>query len=262
MGSAMDNYLLFQLYGPLASWGDVAVGEERPSLPHPGKSAVLGLLAAALGVTRDQEAMLNAMIRSYRVAVRMDSPGLPLRDYHTVQVPPQAALKKRPSATRKDELTALKRYQKDSTNTGGTILSYREYRNDARYRIAVTATADAPFTLQNCAEALQRPRLQLYLGRKSCPLALPMQPQVIEACPSILDAFRHARFIDVTGLTSTLNADRYRLPDASNSLFWEHGMQSGIDPRETFTRYDLPRSRKRWQFTSRPEHHAAVKEDN
>lgn len=256
----MDDYLLFQLYGPLASWGDVAVGEERPSLPHPGKSAIVGLMAAALGVTRDQENVLEKMAHHYRVAVRVDSSGLLLRDYHTAQVPPQVALKKHPSATRKDELAALRRYQREHTGTSGTILSYREFRNDARYRIAVTAATDAPFSLDECAEALRRPRLPIYLGRKSCPPALPMQPQIATA-GSILDAFIQAKFTDVKSLMSELETDRYTLPDPSSSLFWEHGMNSGVEPRETFTRYDLPRSRKRWQFAPRAEHHAAVREE-
>ena len=40
--------LIFQLYGPLASWGAPAVGETRPSSDHPGRAALLGLLASAL----------------------------------------------------------------------------------------------------------------------------------------------------------------------------------------------------------------------
>ena len=36
----MRAYLVFQLYGPLASWGDIAVGETRPSTPIPSKSAI------------------------------------------------------------------------------------------------------------------------------------------------------------------------------------------------------------------------------
>ena len=41
--------LIFQLYGPLASWGAPAVGETRPSSDHPGRAALLGLLANRFG---------------------------------------------------------------------------------------------------------------------------------------------------------------------------------------------------------------------
>ena len=52
----MADFLVFQLYGALASWGDIAVGEYRPSQGQPSKSAVTGLLAAALGIARADEA--------------------------------------------------------------------------------------------------------------------------------------------------------------------------------------------------------------
>ncbi|MEN9864624.1 MAG: hypothetical protein RL748_214, partial [Pseudomonadota bacterium] len=46
------EFLLFQLQAPLASWGGAAVGEFRGSEEYPGQSALLGLLGAALGLTR------------------------------------------------------------------------------------------------------------------------------------------------------------------------------------------------------------------
>ena len=52
----MADFLVFQLYGALASWGDIAVGEYRPSQGHPSKSAITGLLAAALGIEREDDA--------------------------------------------------------------------------------------------------------------------------------------------------------------------------------------------------------------
>ena len=42
----MPAFLLFSLWAPLAAMGDVAVGERRTGLERPGKSAVLGLVAA------------------------------------------------------------------------------------------------------------------------------------------------------------------------------------------------------------------------
>ena len=52
----MTDYLIFRLYAPLASWGEAAVGETRPTATYPGKGAVLGLLGAALGIRRDDDA--------------------------------------------------------------------------------------------------------------------------------------------------------------------------------------------------------------
>ncbi|MCI5211471.1 MAG: type I-E CRISPR-associated protein Cas5/CasD [Candidatus Electrothrix sp. ATG2] len=103
--ATMQKFLVFQLYGPLASWGGVAVGGERPVAPHPGRSAILGMLAAAAGIRRDQEEQHQALEQSFGMAVRMETAGSSLNDYHTAQVPPQAALKKHPAITRRDELS-------------------------------------------------------------------------------------------------------------------------------------------------------------
>ena len=81
------EYLLFRLYGPLASWGEIAVGESRHSANYPSKSALLGLVAAALGITRDDEAMQNRLHQDYALAMEVLSTGQLLRDYHTAQVP-------------------------------------------------------------------------------------------------------------------------------------------------------------------------------
>jgi len=93
-------YLIFRLYGPMCAWGDIAVGEQRPSAGHPAKSAVLGLLAAALGVRRDEEGRQKLLADAYAMAVRVDVSGELLRDYHAITVQtPHTALLFGPKAT-------------------------------------------------------------------------------------------------------------------------------------------------------------------
>ena len=46
----MTEFLIFQVYGPSQAWGDIAVGEIRPVVDHPGRSGIAGLLAASLGL--------------------------------------------------------------------------------------------------------------------------------------------------------------------------------------------------------------------
>src|SRR5574343_917945 len=101
-GAEMKDYLIFQLYGPLASWGEIAVGEVRPSAAYPSRSALLGLLAAALGVERGEGAALAALAEAYRFGVKLHWEGQVLRDYHTVQRGP--ALRKHTYRTRRQEL--------------------------------------------------------------------------------------------------------------------------------------------------------------
>ncbi len=152
----MTEYLLIRLYGPLASWGEIAVGESRHSAVHPSRSAMLGLLGAALGIQRDDDAGQQALIKGYRFGIKLECAGSPLRDYHTVQV--GVLPRKFQFRSRRQELMADK---------VDTILSTREYRCDSVALVAVEALASAPVDLSSLADALRRPHFQLYLGRKS-----------------------------------------------------------------------------------------------
>jgi CRISPR system Cascade subunit CasD len=251
------KFLVFQLYGPLASWGEVAVGGERPVAPHPGRSAILGMLAAAAGIRRDQEEQHQVLEQAFGMAVRMETAGTLLHDYHTVQVPPQAALKKHPAITRRDELSALAAYQQDNPKTSGTILSNRAYRCDALYQIALWKRQDSSLTLEQAKDYLNCPNFTLCLGRKSCPPALPLQAHIVKAA-TLVDAFLAAEcislqeFLEILGMKGVdLNKGRCA------ALFWDgDSVESGIPARETFIRRDAVLSRRRWQFEERREHHA------
>ena len=61
----MQEFLIFRLYGSMASWGDIAVGEFRPTFDHPSKSAVIGLIAAAMGIRRDEEERQRELAAGY-----------------------------------------------------------------------------------------------------------------------------------------------------------------------------------------------------
>jgi CRISPR system Cascade subunit CasD len=244
----MTEYLMFQLYGPMAAWGDIAVGEMRPSSAHPSKSAVLGLVAAALGIKREQEEIHRKLSDGYCFAVLVKRAGVPLSDYHTVQVPPSGTGRnRRVFATRRDEIIALSR---DDLKT---ILSKRDYRMDASYIVALRQNNGAPFDLKEIGDKLSAPNYTLYLGRKSCPLALPLQPQIVVAA-TLHEAFRNARFINLEELHSLPTADK-------PALYWEEGTEPGIEPQHVFERRDIPSSRKRWQFDVRQEYHAPYPEE-
>ncbi len=233
----MRKFLLFQLYGPMASWGDVAVGEQRPTANHPSKSAILGLLAAARGIRRDEEIIHRDMAVGYGFGVRVDAPGELLRDYHTAQVPP--AKGKAKFYTRRDELRNAEL---------NTILSSRDYRMESRYVVAVWIKEPVtPFTLEVLVDALQLPRLVPYLGRKACPLAIPMCPQLVEAV-SLKLAFDETHFPD-DGLLSQI-----RLAGQA-SYYWEDlaGDNAGMTASMVYPRRDRPLSRARWQFAERDE---------
>lgn len=239
----MTKYLVFRLYGPMASWGDVAVGTYRPTFDHPSKSAVMGLLAAAIGIRRDNDVELRKLAISYNFAVRVDASGAMLRDYHTSQVPSSGSGKnKRYFATRKDELAAP---QKDMN----TILSTRDYYCDAVYSVCLWSKLDeVPYSLENMAQKLKEPEFVPYLGRKSCPLAMPIDARVVSGS-NIQEAF------DMIGSNEILDGLKN---DDSMRLYWEGKHDAGVSAVHTITRRDDPLSRKRWQFADRQEHFAIV----
>jgi len=170
----MRDYLVFTIYGPMQGWGSVAVGEVRPAAQRPTRSGLLGLLAAALGVRRG-DPLLADLSRSARVAVREDRPGSVMLDYHTTQVPKE--VKKRVFRTRRQELgTMLEKDEKLNT-----ILSRREYLMNAAFTACVWFEGEPPFAMEDIVEALNRPRLHVYFGRKSCSPGFPFKPEIVSA---------------------------------------------------------------------------------
>jgi len=240
------QYLAFQLYAPLASFGAPAVGESRPTDAYMGRSAVLGLIAAALGIRRNDDEAQQALSRHYGVAIAVFAEGLLLRDYHTSQVPRASDMKRRPHATRSDELSVPRRDLK-------TILSTRDYRQDS-YSIALSwqRAESPPRTLATLRDALLTPRFTLYLGRKACPLAWPIQPQLVDGA-TLRDALAAVHFERPTEL---------KLPAQPLRVSWEDDVASGFDDATVYAvpRKDEPVSRMRWQFTDRAEQVALLAE--
>lgn len=260
------EYLLFRLYGPLASWGEIAIGESRHTASYPGKSALLGLLAAALGIRRDDENRQSVLSEGYQFAVKVISTGHLLKDYHTTQVPDSVG--SFTYRTRRDEVIIGK-------SRLGTILSSREYRCDALSLVAVRALAGAPYSLQELCNALFKPKYHLYLGRKSCPLAAPLNPLIREArgFGQALDEYPcgplyisnyliqisrkeagTSELADAQSLAALSQDDCYALSIAGQLVryYWE-GETEDLKPQQVLTRYDQPLSRSRWQFTQRME---------
>jgi CRISPR system Cascade subunit CasD len=127
--------LLLRLAAPLQSWGVASKFDTRDTAREPTKSGVIGLLAAALGRSRTEN--LDDLKELY-FGVRIDQPGLLLRDYHTAQ-------------------------QKKNI-----FVTIRYYLADAVFLVGLEGEENF---LQKLAAALQNPVFPLYLGRRSCPPA-------------------------------------------------------------------------------------------
>ena len=76
--------LLLRLAAPLQAWGADSKFETRKTGREPTKSGVIGLLAAALGLRRDESEALTRLT-GLRFGVRVEREGQLLVDYHTAK---------------------------------------------------------------------------------------------------------------------------------------------------------------------------------
>lgn len=185
-----------------------------PAITWPARSAVIGLMGAALGIERNGDfSVLDAL----KINVAIFDAGEPLRDYHTIETVPSAAVKmpnSRPEALR------------DARGRTNTAITLRDYRTGVLYGIAAQGEG-----LGKIAVALNEPHFTLYLGRKSCPLASPTGARVVEAdSPEAALAY--------------LKAPLWReAPVVARTLVTD-------DPKGELVS-DVPLDRGRWHFSSR-----------
>lgn len=144
--------LAIRLEGPLQAWGSASQYNRRLTDLLPSRSAVTGMLCAALGLGRgstEETDFLREMtgVRMLAVAVprRMGGTALPVRrleDYHTVQ---------------------------DTAKADGGLkdchITRRQYLLDAAFRVFLSGSRAL---LEKAGAALQDPVWGLWLGRKSC----------------------------------------------------------------------------------------------
>lgn len=228
----MREHLVFLLAAPMASFGGYAGHERRGSEPVPMRSAMLGLVGAALGIKRTDTAG-QAALRSYSVAVQSFQQSAPLRDYHTVQTIPTARAS-RPT-TRKDALERAGR-------NANTVITIRDYRCDVL--VGVTLWGEGRWCLEDLAAHMRRPRFPLYLGRKSCPLAWPLGADVVPAEGPV----EALACIEVPALLRSLGwseLDRARHPVYSDSV------DGVVSPSSREQVPGEPLNRQDWTFGER-----------
>jgi CRISPR system Cascade subunit CasD len=249
------QFLVFQLQAPLAAWGQPAVGESRGTGTTPTHSAIVGLLGAALGILRDDEAGHARLRDGYGFAVGMLREGSLLRDYHTAQVPGRSALKGRPQFTRRQEMAV----PKQDLNT---ILSTRDYLQNAGCLVALQALGSEASVqpLDVLAAALREPTFVLYLGRRACPPATPLWPQLLDA-ESVHAAFlQYAERFEAARQTAANGRGQLPLEPLGSlrRLVFDERVHAGVSPQFSTRRKDRLIRRAGWQFGDRTEHVAVL----
>lgn len=162
--------LLLRLEGPMQSWGTQSRFTVRETDLEPSKSGVAGLLCAALGKPRDESHPDNrdkpslVTLSGLRMGVRVDRPGVMLRDYQTV-----GGTHLRAESEGRNRYKVLKA---DGTLSKDAVVSQRFYLADASFLVGLEHH-DAGL-LEALLASLLRPRWQLFLGRKAFVPSVPV----------------------------------------------------------------------------------------
>ncbi|WP_462187164.1 MULTISPECIES: type I-E CRISPR-associated protein Cas5/CasD [unclassified Frankia] len=204
--------LILRLAGPLQSWGEHSTFTDRDTVAFPTRSGLVGLLAGAVGLRRGEPL---TRFDPLGFTVRVDAPGVPLTDFHTVGGGLPAAR------------TAPIADGKHRSGETGTIVSRRRYLSDAAFTVAVTGP---DILVAELGEALREPRWQPYLGRRSCP---PDQPLLLHA--GVNDPEEHLRTL--VPLPRRRRRLRTTPPDTTVDLILE---TDPLDPTATTELADMP----------------------
>lgn len=146
--------LLLRLAAPLQSWGIDSKYNIRTTEREPSKSGVIGLLAAALGIRRDDTDALKPLA-ALRYGYRVDQEGEVQVDYQNVQ----GHFEKKEDGTSN---------MKKEVN----IQTWRYYLADAVFLVGLESANRT--LLETLDDALYHPAFPLFLGRRSCPPTLPL----------------------------------------------------------------------------------------
>ncbi|MHA1145875.1 MAG: type I-E CRISPR-associated protein Cas5/CasD [Candidatus Helarchaeota archaeon] len=131
--------LLLRFSGPMQSYGTDSKFNIRNSAQFPTKTAVLGLICSALGITREKDISHLAQLR---MGIRIDSEGVMQNDFQIARnVYPAHGGKK------------------------ATEISTRYFLSDAEFLVGLEAEDEK--ILSYIQEGLKNPEFQIFLGRKS-----------------------------------------------------------------------------------------------
>ncbi len=189
----MTGFIL-HLQGPMMSFADTGFGQLREQGEAPSRSAVIGVIAAAMGLERGAARLveLHDKLRVHTAAVRS---GPILTDYHTILT----------DGYQDHDPVRLRREGAD----GNPTLTWRSYHLDAHFVVFVES--DDPSILDECRTALESPVFVSYLGRRCCPPAMPLLPKAMEAanpldalCEAVSDSWEERRKLR-GGTVSTTN---------------------------------------------------------
>jgi CRISPR system Cascade subunit CasD len=224
-------YLALVLDGPLQSWGFASRFQRRTTGLHPTKSGLVGLICAAMGLTKGSAEERDALpglaalrmtsVTMTRPGPSPEAPGLPVRrleDYHTV----------------------LDTRRADGSLNKDAVETHRQYLTDARFGVILEGDRGV---LESAADALKDPVWGVWLGRKSCVPAAPVLVGLLDSFDAAWMAILRACQLDegtpMEAFTSVVEVERFA--DGTDSIgdqpvSFGDGTSSGPDGRRFATR--------------------------
>lgn len=155
--------LLLRLAAPLQAWGSDSKFNIRNTEREPTKSGVIGMIAAAMGIQRNASPKLLEPLAKLKFGIRVDREGKLLKDFHMV-------------------------HEYKNGKMVDSHLTTRYYLSDAVFLAALES--DNREYLEEIVDALKRPVYPLFLGRRSCPITLPLIIGISDE--SLVDALENA----------------------------------------------------------------------
>ncbi len=174
----MPEFLSLKLRGVMQSWGGHTYEELRHSEIFPTRSALLGMLAACLGIRRNETQALKKLNNSVDIIVCQSSTD------KTQEEESEKNKSRKISAKPKkvtDYHTILDARTVKGNPRESITQSWREYLCDTEFTVILGQRNGADFSLQDIASAVNKPVFTPFLGRRCCPLSRPLFDSLIEA---------------------------------------------------------------------------------
>lgn len=156
--------LLLRLAGPMQSWGTTSRFDQRDTGKEPSKSGVIGLLAAALGIDRENWTYLEPLT-TLAMGVRHDRPGVPKYDYQTAGQGTDDLVSPDGKVQKRSRIILASGKHPSGDHLGEGVQSWRHYLADAVFLVGLEGLDRA--LLERTHAALNDPVWPLALGRKS-----------------------------------------------------------------------------------------------
>lgn len=150
------GYMVLHLDGVFQSWGNGGTEKLKVTSPFPTKSAVVGLIACALGYSREDKDKITDLSKSLKMAARMDRNGRKTVDF---------------------QIVSGGHYAVESQLKGGSKLASvsklidKEYLSDSAFTVVLEGDIDL---LERCEQAIRNPKWTYSLGRYNCIPSVPI----------------------------------------------------------------------------------------